>query len=157
MYLNWKEAISPSPQFKVNMMHSISCSSSSSSFPRGNSFRQLSSSRVFSFGRTSWMETFMLSNASLKFKEKYIALKNAQECHIKGFIKQNNWGTNKWRFYKKTSNIHHQISLISMNSFYFYNICYTFCDQLFKNEVLIAICTELCRILKWVHRSAYML
>ena len=37
-----------------------------------------------------------------------------------------NWGINKWRLFIKASNIHHQISLILLNSFYSYNLCNNF-------------------------------
>ena len=52
------------------------------------------------------------------------------------FVKQKNRRINKWRFFIKASNIHDQISLNLLNSFYFYNLGNTFCSEMFKNEVI---------------------
>ena len=44
--------------------------------------------------------------------------------------KQKNWGINKWRFFIKPSNIHRQISLILLNSFYFFFNLYNDCFKM---------------------------
>ena len=51
-------------------------------------------------------------------------------------MKQNSWGINIWIFFIKASNIHHQISLILLNSLY----VTMFASECFKIKFLIVTC-----------------
>ena len=71
-----------------------------------------------------------------KIFEKEWSCEGRQRNYFKMFVIQKIWGINKLRFFIYVSNIHHQICLILLKLFYFYNRCINFNSWVFKNGVI---------------------